>query len=60
MHIFLTIGLLTAHRLVTDPLLTLGMLLIVVGVQFFSVGLLGEFMAHNTHDNDEYRIKDQK
>lgn len=42
------------------PLLALGMLLIVVGVQFFSVGLLGEFMAHNNHDDDEYSIKDMK
>jgi glycosyltransferase involved in cell wall biosynthesis len=42
------------------PLLALGMLLIVVGVQFFSVGLLGEFMAHNNHDDDEYSIKEKK
>ena len=42
------------------PLLALGMLLIVVGVQFFSVGLLGEFMAHNNHDDEEYSIKDKK
>ncbi|MCF6271309.1 MAG: glycosyltransferase family 2 protein [Melioribacteraceae bacterium] len=42
------------------PLLALGMLLIVVGVQFFSVGLLGEFMAHNSHDDNEYSIKDKK
>ncbi len=42
------------------PLLALGMLLIVVGVQFFSVGLLGEFMAHNNHDDDEYSVKEQK
>ena len=42
------------------PLLGLGMLLIVVGVQFFSVGLLGEFMAHNNHDDDEYSIKEKK
>ncbi len=42
------------------PLLALGMLLIVVGVQFFSVGLLGEFMAHNSHNDNEYSIKDKK
>ncbi|MDA3860805.1 MAG: glycosyltransferase family 2 protein [Melioribacteraceae bacterium] len=42
------------------PLLALGMLLIVVGLQFFSVGLLGEFMAHNSHNDDGYSIKDQK
>lgn len=42
------------------PLLGLGMLLIVVGVQFFSVGLLGEFMAHNHNDDSEYSIKEKK
>ncbi len=42
------------------PLLALGMLLIVVGVQFFSVGLLGEFMAHNNHDDEEYSVREQK
>ena len=42
------------------PLLALGMLLIVVGVQFFSVGLLGEFMAHNSHDDSDYSIKEKK
>ena len=42
------------------PLLALGMLLIVVGVQFFSVGLLGEFMAHNSHDDNDYSIKEKK
>lgn len=42
------------------PLLGLGMLLIILGVQFFSVGLLGEFMAHNSRDDDEYSIKDKK
>ena len=42
------------------PLLALGALLIIVGVQFFSVGLLGEFMVHNSHDDSEYSIKEQK
>ena len=42
------------------PLLALGALLIVVGVQFFSVGLLGEFMVHSSHDDSEYSIKEQK
>ncbi|MEN8193016.1 MAG: glycosyltransferase family 2 protein [Bacteroidota bacterium] len=42
------------------PLLALGGLLIVVGVQFFSVGLLGEFMVHSTHDDSEYSIKEKK
>lgn len=41
------------------PLLFFGMLLIIVGVQFFSVGLLGEMMVHNSQDDKEYSIKDK-
>lgn len=41
------------------PMLFLGMLLIIVGVQFFSVGLLGELLVHNTMDDKEYIIKDK-
>ncbi len=42
------------------PLLFLGMLLIIVGVQFFSVGLIGEQMVHSFVDDREYSIKEQK
>lgn len=41
------------------PLLFLGMLLIIVGMQFFSVGLLGEMMVHNSMDEKDYIIKDK-
>ena len=40
------------------PLLFLGILLIIVGIQFFSVGLLGEIMVHNVQDDREYCIKE--
>jgi len=42
------------------PLLFLGMLLIIVGIQFFSTGLLGEFMAHTSFDEKEYNVKSKK
>lgn len=42
------------------PMLFLGMLLIIVGAQFFSVGLLGEIMVHNFNKNREYSIKEKK
>jgi len=42
------------------PLLFLGMLLIIVGIQFFSTGLLGEFMVHTNFDEKEYNIKSKK
>jgi len=41
------------------PLLFLGILLIIVGVQFFSVGLLGELIVHNTQSDKEYIVKDK-
>lgn len=52
----LLIGLfLTFQRLVQDqeigtrPLLTLAVLLLVIGAQFFGLGLLGEFLAHGSN-----------
>jgi len=42
------------------PLLFFGMLLIIVGVQFFSMGLLGELMVHSIDEEKEYQIKDKK
>jgi glycosyltransferase involved in cell wall biosynthesis len=41
------------------PMLFLGILLIIVGVQFFSTGLLGELMVHNSIDAKEYHIKEK-
>ncbi len=42
------------------PILYLGTLLIIVGVQFFSLGLIGEMLAHNTKKDDSYSIKEKK
>ena len=42
------------------PLLFLGILLIIVGIQFFAIGLLGEILAHNFQDDKEYIIKEKK
>lgn len=62
---FLVNGYLTYEKLMFNksvsnrPLLFLGMLLIIVGVQFFSVGLLGEMMVHNSQSDREYSIKDK-
>lgn len=41
------------------PMLFLGILLIIVGVQFFSVGLLGEMIVNNSRIENEYVIKDK-
>ena len=47
------------HPLSNRPMLFLGMLLIIVGVQFFAVGLLGEMLVHNSPGNPDYIIKDK-
>jgi glycosyltransferase involved in cell wall biosynthesis len=49
----------TGHSLSNRPMLFFGMLLIIVGVQFFSVGLLGEMLVHQSKDEREYIIKDR-
>ncbi len=41
------------------PMLFLGILLIIVGIQFFSTGLIGEMMVHNFQDDREYSIKEK-
>lgn len=35
----------------TRPLLMLAVLLVVIGAQFFGLGLLGEFLAHGSHES---------
>ncbi len=40
------------------PLLMLGVLLMIIGVQFISFGLLGEMIAHTAPREDEYAIRE--
>ncbi len=56
---YLTYEWISGKPLSNRPMLFLGMLMIIVGVQFFSVGLLGEMIVHNTESEKEYIIKDQ-
>jgi dolichol-phosphate mannosyltransferase len=42
---YLTVVKLTGHAIGQRPLLTLGVLLVVVGLQFFSLGLIGELIT---------------
>ncbi len=39
------------------PLLFLGLLLVIVGVQFFSIGLLGEMITESHSESDNYVVK---
>ena len=48
-------------RLANRPLLLLGILLVVIGVQFVSLGLIGEMLARTYHESQEkpvYGIKE--
>lgn len=56
---YLTYLWLTGGYLSNRPMLFLGILLIIVGVQFFSTGLLGEMMVNNFLNDKEYEIKDK-
>jgi glycosyltransferase involved in cell wall biosynthesis len=56
---YLTIEWISGRPLSNRPMLFLGMLLIIVGVQFFSVGLLGEMMVHQNQSEREYVVKDR-
>ncbi len=42
------------------PLLLLGLLLMIVGVQFFAIGLLGEMIVHNSKDQMDISIREKK
>ena len=40
------------------PLFLLGVMLVIVGVQFFSIGLLGEMVSKSRQRDEEYSIRD--
>ncbi|HEX3073984.1 MAG TPA: glycosyltransferase, partial [Ignavibacteriales bacterium] len=58
--LYLSISWINGMSLSNRPMLFLGMLLMIVGAQFFAVGLLGEIMVHNFQDDSEYTVKDKK
>ena len=45
MLVYLTVVKLRGHAIGQRPLLTLGVLLVVVGIQFFSLGLISEMIT---------------
>lgn len=51
---YLAVLWLQGYPIGTRPLLILGVLLIVIGVQFFSLGLLGEFLTFQDHHRREH------
>jgi glycosyltransferase involved in cell wall biosynthesis len=59
---FLSVLWFQGHAIGHRPLLLLGVLLIILGIQFFSMGLIGEFLTfqhQRRHDRDELPIRDE-
>ncbi len=57
--LWLTIEWFLGHTSLTNrPLALLGVLLIIVGVQLISIGLIGEMVAKNSLDNKHYSIRE--
>ena len=56
---YLTVVKLMGHAIGQRPLLTLGVLLVVVGIQLFSLGLVGELVTslHEERTGDRERIE---
>ena len=61
---FVILAILAVQKIVFDahlsnrPLLFLGLLMVIVGVQFFSIGLLGEMISETRADTDNYLVKE--
>ncbi len=56
-NLYLTIGWLAGVWIGNRPLLFLGVLLMVIGVQFFSFGLIAEMMVNTSERDRHYAIK---
>jgi glycosyltransferase involved in cell wall biosynthesis len=56
-NIYLTIGWLQGVWIGNRPLLFLGVLLMVIGVQFFSIGLIAEMFVNSNERDREYPLK---
>ncbi len=55
--VYLTVVKIEGHAIGQRPLLTLGVLLVVVGLQFFSLGLIGEMIT--SHHEERSREREQ-
>jgi glycosyltransferase involved in cell wall biosynthesis len=56
-NLYLSILWIMGHPIGNRPLLFLGVLLMVIGVQFFSFGLIGEMLTHANERQRSYPIK---
>jgi hypothetical protein len=55
---YLTVVKLTGHAIGQRPLLTLGVLLVVVGMQFFTLGLISEMIT--SHHEERAAAREQR
>ncbi|GBD94298.1 undecaprenyl-phosphate 4-deoxy-4-formamido-L-arabinose transferase [bacterium BMS3Abin05] len=55
--IYLTILRLSGHWIGNRPILFLGILLMILGVQFVSIGLLGEMVTASQNSSEEYVVR---
>ncbi|MBL6956760.1 MAG: glycosyltransferase family 2 protein [Chlorobium phaeobacteroides] len=57
--LYVTIGKIFFNQAVVNrPILFLGILLIIVAVQFFSIGLLGEMLTRDTSSTPDYTVRE--
>ncbi len=52
-NLYLTVGWFSGIPIGNRPIFFLGILLLIVGIQFFSIGLLGELMIRYSHKNEK-------
>ena len=57
--VYLTVGWFQGMPLYNRPILLLGVLLILVGIQVVSIGLVGELIAHHNNRNQPPNISEQ-
>ncbi len=57
-NLWLTIEWLTGHPVSNRPMLLLGILLMLLGIQLISTGLIAEMIAKNDTDESDYSIRD--
>ncbi|HKJ66803.1 MAG TPA: glycosyltransferase family 2 protein [bacterium] len=56
-NVYLAVYWFMGGNLSNRPLLFLGVLLVIVGVQLFSIGLLGEMLAYSDRDRDRPQVR---
>jgi len=59
-NIYLTVGWFNGLWIGNRPIFFLGILLLIVGVQFFSMGLIGELITKTAHRNDSIVLRKYK